>query len=600
MKRISQITVIITLSIIFLWSCSLIKSEKPKTSSPPMPPDKQQSPLAELPVKGENPEEEKNQPKPELFSQENEDVQEAVEEEKEQKEGPSAALEEALYAYQDSKLAWDKGDFDTALAALDNAYSLLLKLDLSPDSPHNQEKNELRLLIAQRIQEIYASQLTAVGNNHRSIPLVENMHVLNEIQVFQTEEKERFKEGYKRSGRYRNFILKELKKTGLPEELSWVPMIESWFNPRAYSRASAAGLWQFIASTGYRFGLKRDRYIDERMDPIKSTRAALLYLNELHSHFGDWTTALASYNCGEYKVKKLIRDQRVNYLDNFWDLYIMLPQETRRFVPRFIAAVLIVTNPEKYNFQLPKPDPPLEYETITVDKPIKLADLSKKMEFKVGDLAAINPELRHKSTPDHEYNLRVPVGYGEKTLATLDSLAQYIPPEASYIIHYVKRGETLSKIAQRYNASVSAIARLNRINHVHFIKSGWRLKIPTSRSRSSASIRPRELIKEGEKLVYIVRRGDSLYKIANSFNTTVQKIKEDNNLNSDNLEVGQKIIIQSGIPEGAIVYTVKSGDTPFEIARRNGMNLATFLALNGLSYRSKIYPGQELWVFPKN
>lgn len=596
MKRIRLFFIVIGLSLIFLWSCSLIKPEKPQTSPTLSPPEEQPSPEVELKVKAENPEEEKNQPNPDLLLQEKEDVQESAEEEK---EGPSAVLEEALYAYQDSKLAWEKGDFDTALAALDNAYSLLLKLDLLPDSPHIQEKNELRLLIAQRIQEIYASQLTAVGNNHKYIPLVENNHVLNEINVFQSQERQRFEEGYKRSGRYRPFILKELQKAGLPENLSWVPMIESWFKPRAYSRASAAGLWQFIASTGHRFGLKRDRYIDERMDPIKSTQAALRYLSELHSHFGDWTTALASYNCGEYKVKKLIRAQRVNYLDNFWDLYIMLPRETRRFVPRFIATILIVNEPKKYGFSLPKLDPPLEYETISVNKPIKLEDLSKALGLKSGDLAALNPELRHKSTPDQEYNLRVPVGYGKKTLAALKSLKRYFPPEASYFIHYVRRGETLSKIAQRYRTSVSTLARLNRISKVHLIKSGWRLKIPYNRSNRTASVPPRELIKEGEKLVYIVRRGDSLYKIANAFNTTVQKIKEDNNLTSDNLKVRQKIVIQSGIPEGAIAYTVKTGDTPFEIARRYGMNLATFLALNGLSHRSKIYPGQELWVFPK-
>ncbi len=541
----------------------------------------------------------KDQTGAELLSPESLEAQLSLEEqEKEDKVGAGAVLEEALYALQDSRLAWEKGDFDTSLAALDNAYSLLIKLDLPHDSPHIQEKNELRLLIAQRIQELYASQMTAVGNNHQYIPLVENQHVLNEIAIFQTREREFFEQAYQRSGRYRKFILEELKKAGLPEELSWLPVIESWFNPRAYSRARAAGLWQFIASTGHRFGLNRDRYIDERMDPLKSTRAALKYLNELHSHFGDWCTALASYNCGEYKVKRVISSQRIDYFDSFWDLYLMLPRETARFVPRFIATLLIVNNPEKYGFALPEPDPPLEYETISIDKPVNLSVLSRALGLEAGELAALNPELRHKSTPEHEYDLRVPVGCGEKTLAAVYSLNRYIPPEASYILHYVRRGETLSEIARRYGTTVSAIARLNLIQKVHLINPGQALRIPSGGSRTSAPLSSPELVKEGEKLVYVVRRGDNLYKIASAFNTTVDKIKDENSLQSDVLTVGQKIVIQSGIPEGAIPYSVRSGDTPFEIARRHGMNLNLLLALNGLSYRSKIYPGQELWVIP--
>ncbi len=375
-------------------------------------------------------------------------------------------------------------------------------------------------------------------------------------------------------------------------------MIESWFNTRAFSRARALGLWQFIASTGNRFGLKRDQHVDERMDPIKSTRAAVKYLTELHLHFGDWTTALAAYNCGEYRVKRIIRSQAINYLDNFWDLYLKLPRETARFVPRFIATLLIINNPEKYGFNLPTPEPPLQYETISINKPVRLSSLSEALGLETEELATLNPELRQKSTPDGEYLLKVPVGMGEKTLASINTLPRYNPPVVNYMYHYVRRGETLSEIAERYRTSVSAIARLTGLRSVNFIRPGQRLKIPVrGSSRSYAS--PPPLIKEGEKLIYVVRRGDSLSKIARDYNTTIQKIKEDNFLTNNNLDVGQKIVIQSGKPEGATTYTVKSGDTPFEIARAFGMNLNMFLQINGLSRRSKIYPGQELWVIPK-
>lgn len=513
---------------------------------------------------------------------------------------PATCLELAWQAYQDAQTAWDKGDLDTALLALDEAYSLLLQADLPSDSPLIQDKNDLRLLIARRIQEIYASRVSAVIDNHRSIPLEENKYVLAEIKNFQTKERAYFEAAYRRSGRYRQLILEELRREGLPEQLSWLPLIESGFKVNAYSRARALGLWQFISSTGYRFGLKRDRWVDERMDFIKSTRAAIQYLKELHSFFGDWTTALAAYNCGEFRVQKVIQAQRINYLDNFWDLYIMLPRETARFVPRFIATLLIINNPEKYGFNLPQPDPPLKFEVIEINKPVKLATLAKNIGVPSKTLEELNPELRHKSTPDRPYSLRVPPGFGQKVLAVLDNISRWIPPEATYVIHYVRRGETLSTIASRYRTTVAAIARLNRLRSVHLIRPGQRLKIPSRGryiSRKPASMR---LIKEGEKLIYIVQRGDSLYRIANAFNTSVARIKQMNNLTSNTLKVGQKLVIQQGLPEGAQIYIVKKGDTPYKIAQKFGMNLEILLKLNGLSQRSKIYPGQKLYVQANN
>jgi len=512
---------------------------------------------------------------------------------------PSEVLEEAMSIYREALRAWDQGHIDGALSYLDNAYELILHIELTPDSPLIQEKNDLRLLIAQRIQEIYASRSGALGENHGSIPLVENKYVLKEIQSFTGKERELFQEAYKRSGQYREMILKKLNKEGLPQELSWMPMIESWFKIRAYSRARALGLWQFISSTGYRFGLKRDRWIDERMDPEKSTQAAVQYLKELHSYFGDWTTALAAYNCGEFRVQRIIRNQRINYLDNFWDLYPMLPRETSRFVPRFIAAVLIANNPVKYKMELPEPDPPLEYQEITIHRPIKLSTLSAKMGLPSEKLADLNPELRHKSTPDSEYTLKIPQGTLELASSAVNSLPRWIPPEATYFIHYVRRGETVSEIASRYGTSISSIARLNGLNRRYLIRPGQRLKVPGSSRSRYISVSSRNVSREGDKIIYTVRRGDSLYLIANAFGTTIQNLKNLNNLTSTRLDVGQKLIVQAGTPEGAAFYTVKKGDTPYKIAQRFGMKLSTLLNLNGLTKYSKIYPGQKLWVTDK-
>jgi membrane-bound lytic murein transglycosylase D len=547
MKRQNR-TALISLGIaLFLsWACSSSKVP-PKTVTPPTPAPVQEKQPAEPPPQ-EQPPELKEAPQaqeevpPETQNQETEALT--------GKEDPSVLLEEALNTYQDAQAAWEKGDWDSAFQALDEAYGFILKVELPPDSPLVQEKNDLRLLIAQRIQQIYASRPVTIGDNHKTIPLEEKKEVLDEIKSFQTKEKAQFLEACRRSGLYREMIVEELRKEGLPEELSWLPLIESGFKVRALSRARALGMWQFISSTGYRYGLKRDRYIDERMDFLKSTRAAVRYLVELHSFFGDWSTALASYNCGEVRVQNVIRTQRIDYLDNFWDLYRQLPWETARFVPRFMATLLIINNPEKYGFDLPQPDPPLRFDSVPIDQPFKLSALAATLGVDASELTVLNPELRYDSTPGYGYILRVPVGCGEKIGAVTAGLPKWIPPEAEYTWHYVRRGETLSTIAARYRTSVSAIARLNGLRSVHFIKPGQRLKIPG--------------------------RGAAVSSSAAAGRSPDDKA------------------------EKKIAYTVKGGDTLYSIAKSHAMNLEEFLSLNGLEGAPKIFPGQQLWVLPRD
>ncbi len=387
-------------------------------------------------------------------------------------------LEDALSSYQEAQAALDAGDSDMALAKLDEAYGLIVRVQVPPDSPLVQEKSDLRILIAQRVQQVYALRLPAAGARNGAIPLVENEDVLKEVRSFQGPERAWFEAAYKRSGLFRPMIVEEFRKAGLPDHLSWLPVVESWFQVRALSRARALGLWQFISSTGYRYGLKRDRYVDERMDPVKATRAAAKYLAELHDMFGDWTTALASYNCGEWRIQSVLRAQRINYLDNFWDLYRNLPYETARFVPRFIAVLLITQDPAKYGFTLPAPDGPLAFDTVSVNQPVKLAALAQSMGIDPKDLSLFNPELRFDSTPNYAYELRVPAGCADKCLAALPNLPKYIPPDSVFSWHYVRPGDTLGALARRYHTTVAAIARLNKMKNVTMIYPGQRLRIP--------------------------------------------------------------------------------------------------------------------------
>jgi membrane-bound lytic murein transglycosylase D len=326
-----------------------------------------------------------------------------------------------------------------------------------------------------------------------------------------------------------------------------LPIIESWFRVRALSTARALGMWQFISSTGYRYGLKRDKYVDERMDPVKATKAAIQYLGDLHAMFGDWTTALAAYNCGEGFVQRVISAQRINYLDNFWDLFNYLPWQTARYVPRFIAALMIVGEPGKFGFELPAPDPPLKFETVRVNTPVKLSALAQPLGLDPLILTILNPELRFDSTPNYEYDLRVPDGYGEKCLACMATLPQYVPPDIITDRYRILKGDTLGAIARKFHTSVDALMRLNGLQSRTLIREGQVLRIPVSGlAPATASITPPPGVKPGDTVTYVVKAGDTLFTLSKMFNTTVQKIKADNNLASDELTVGQKLVIQVG------------------------------------------------------
>ena len=390
-------------------------------------------------------------------------------------------IDVALDFYQASQELWSHGDFEGAINALDEAYRLILRVDSDSDPAIVQQKEDLRILISRRLVEIYASRYTSVNGTHQAIPLIMNENVRYEIKQFQTVEREFFVDAYKRSGRYIQTIVKALSEAGLPEELAWLPLVESGFNVRALSSARALGLWQFIASTGYKFGLKRDDWIDERLDPEKSTKAAIAYLQELHRMFGDWTTVLAAYNCGEENVLRVIREQKINYLDNFWDLYERLPRETARYVPRFLATLHILKEPGQYGFDLGEPDELLPFEVVTIQKQVRLDAIAKTLGISEGLLSDLNPELRLKVTPPTPFPLRIPPAMSAVLLGSLDRIPEWSRVRIgrlTYVYHRVRKGETLSSIAERYKTTVAAISKANNIRNRQFIKAGQRLKIP--------------------------------------------------------------------------------------------------------------------------
>lgn len=460
-------------------------------------------------------------------------------------------MEVILALLDNSQEEWAKGDLESALSLLDQAYALILDTNGSPDIAR--QKDDLRLLISKRILAIYSSRQAAANGKRGEIPLIINEDVENAIKSFQTREKDFFVKAYSRSSIYRPIISQELLKAGLPEELSWLPLVESGFKASALSRARALGPWQFIPSTGYKYNLNRNEWIDERMDLEKSTKAAIAYLKELHNMFGDWLTVLAAYNCGEGRVLKVISRQHLNYFDRFWDLYHQLPYETARYVPRFLATLHIIKNPQKYDMELsfdPSQTFSYEYETVTTTKSMKLKDIAKYIETSEEVLSTLNAELRYQATPDKDYNLKVPINMAEKFATVVDKIPVWKAPAKSRTVvirHKIKKGETLSSIAHKYRSSIKAISSYNRIYNYKTLRVGRQIYVPVRgyRNINALSGQQRARSEHGGCIHYKVRKGDTLSTIAKRFGTSISNIRTENKLKGSTIRYGDILKINS-------------------------------------------------------
>ena len=463
-----------------------------------------------------------------------------------------------------------------------------------------------------------------------------------EIRSFQGYERDFFISSYQRSFIYRPMIVKELKKAGLPEELSWLPLVESGFKIAALSRARALGLWQFIPSTGYKYNLNRDDWVDERMDAEKSTRAAIAYLRELHGMFGDWLTVLAAYNCGEGRVMRVISRQHINYLDRFWDLYHQLPNETARYVPRFLATLLIIKDPKKYGIDLTnggmqKPLP-MTYSIVKTNKPMRLQDIAQNLNMSEDLLGSLNTELRFKVTPEKLYSLKVPPEMVDKYDAVANDIPRWEKPlpvkmakkRTVTITHRVRKGESVQTIAKKYGTSAKTIRSYNQLSAKSGgIRVGQYLTIPMKVSQASAKKTGRDDMKAasaGSVTTHKVKKKDTLASIADRYNLSVAEIKQMNHLKSNKVKTGQvlrvskaaavdddadapkaagkkKAVKKSGpVKETASkkesgknkTYVVQKGDSLNRIASHKSIKVERLKELNHLSSRSTLREGQVL------
>lgn len=322
------------------------------------------------------------------------------------------------------------------------------------------------------IQMDKAPLISSYSSNEIAVKAVEK-----KIGLFTERIKESFSLWLSRSGKYLNIMQEILKKNNVPEGLVFLSLIESGFSPYAYSIARAVGPWQFIASTAKRYGLTVDWWRDERRDPVKSTEAAANYLKDLYEMFGSWNLAMAAYNAGEGKILKALKRSKSN---DYWSLlktkYIR--NETKDYVPKFIAASLIASNPQDFGFENLEYHLPLDYAEVTVESPIDLDVVARCAETTVEEIRELNPELRRWSTPPDvpAYTLRIPAGKKELFLENLAG----IPEGQRFTVetYTVKRGDTLSMVARNAGVPVKAILVLNSMSTVKQLKVGTKLYLP--------------------------------------------------------------------------------------------------------------------------
>ncbi|ARU88120.1 LysM peptidoglycan-binding domain-containing protein [Pseudomonas sp. M30-35] len=402
-----------------------------------------------------------------------------------------------------------------------------------------------------------------------------------------------------RSSPYIHYIVEQLEERNMPTELALLPMIESAYNPLALSHAKAVGLWQFMPATGKHFNLRQTSWYDGRRDVTASTNAAMNYLTRLHDMFnGDWLLALAAYNAGEGRVSRAIeRNQKLGLPTDYWNL--SLPTETQNYVPKLLALSQVVMTPKAYGVSLsPVANQPY-FEQVALKQNMDLSKIAEMMDLDEDELYQLNPAFKRRITMDGPPSLLVPIDKAEKFTASLSTMK---PQDMiSWQEYKVRRGDTLSGIASRYNTSVNGIRELNKLTS-NSLRVGQTLSLPM---RAGVKIDSGQQIASARATTprsYRVKAGDNLWSIAKANKVSVNQVKRWNKLSGNSLKIGQTLALAGTPSAGSPVsrkqntvtyYKVRKGDSLSMIAQRFKVpvkHLRTWNPRTGSALR----PGQTL------
>lgn len=564
--------------------------------------------------------------------------------------------------YEIASLSLDNEDWLDVQEQLDKAVVLLYSVNLSKDENKDlwKEKEDLSNQIMLLYENTYpgvadlammdssqfyyfetlklvntdskVSFLDSINVDDFSLPVVLNERVLAEIKYFSKYAPSFFQKSLIRKTALDSMIFSKIKERNMPEDLVYLALVESGYKFKAYSRAKASGIWQFIPATGRRYGLKTDYWIDMRRNPELATEAALSYLSDLHKMFDDWLLAMAAYNCGEGRVRRLLKKSETR---SYWDL--KLPKETMHYVPRILAAAVLGHHPDKFGFNV---DSVMTWEqnfdTVSVNHCISLKLIADSLNLELDTLKILNYELLRLSTPPKfkDYKLKLPVGYGEKfreIYATMDTIKF-----TDWQRHKVNWGENLSVIADKYGVKVRDIKEANNMRSTR-LKTGQYLVIPvpsggvsfSEKKSSSKSKKPEFVLKMPPKgtsfKIYTVQKGDNLFDISRKFKVSIEELKLWNDMKNARLDIGNKLKIYDwdsydtskivkiektseikaeknnnkiiNTPKGKkIVYKVESGDNLSYIAQKFSVDVQDIKDWNSFSSNG-IYIGQKLVLY---
>jgi membrane-bound lytic murein transglycosylase D len=544
----------------------------------------------------------------------------------------------------DRNTLWEQ--FPQSANNVEQGGRLLGDVDPEPEETKAQELKELKLL-GKWEQGVPAAKYSD-NEVEYDFPVTLNRQVKYYLDFFTGKHRKNFAIWLSRSGRYLPMIHEHLRAAGLPEDLAYLAMIESGYNERAYSRAKAVGIWQFIKSTGRSYGLTINSYVDERRDPIKSTQAAVSYLSDLYSEFGSWYLAVAAYNAGEGKIRRAIKKYKTT---DFWEIaqgrYLKL--ETKRYVPKLIAAIIIAKDPAKYGFGAIAYAEPLDYETVEVPRWTAIKAVALACDLDSTELKKYNNELSKDFTPPDKasYLFKVPPGKKDDVEKNLPRVQAVV--STGFKTHKVKKGETLNSICRRYGLTKTVVLKSNSVRSSG-LQAGQRLRIPYQTTSyemlpegsvakgylAAASsdgnfvlhkVRPGETVSElsrrygapvhliaawndledisriraGQQLVfYVQQRGTQVASISSTKQLTPARTKETANDEKKLQQVQVKLaamrreLHNSG---SGSYYIVKNGDSLWEIARQFKVDTKELRQLNSLA-NNIIYPGDRLLVRP--
>ena len=465
-------------------------------------------------------------------------------------------------------------------------------------------------------------------------PMIINKEIIHYIHFYQTSGRKFFKYALSRSERYIPMIKKVFKKLGLPNDLAYLAMVESGFSPTAYSYAGASGMWQFIPSTGRIFGLTINWWVDERRNPVESTYAAGEYLKDLFNKFGSWYLAAAAYNSGELTIERALS---LYPGGNFWTISqnrpYLLPGQTRRYVPKIIAAAIIAKDPQNFGFHNIDYKKPIKFKQVNVPFSASLYDLAKCIGISEYRLHKMNPELLRNATPpnDPRFMLNIPAkDYGRfiknfkyvkpyKVKQPHIVYTSYSRPENN-TVYTVEPGDTLLGIASKYGVPLGTIERYNGLNNYSILKVGERITIPgaknTVKSNTANTGNTINTIKNYSNagLTYIiVKPGMTLWSISQKFHLSLNYIRSINHIRGNDIHSGEKIFLKGGgnpdirysyIGNGShkktetalLHYRVKFGDSLYAISSKFHENIKNIMAANNIKNPNSIYPGEVLKI----